>query len=66
MCWVSGELIPRHDDKLQTLSEFSDAAHRIENNAYYTTSTPFKLKHSIGKYFEAAKTSRITTIFLYS
>jgi len=48
MCWVSGELIPRHDDKLQTLSEYSEAANRIDNNAYYTTITPFKRKSSIG------------------
>ena len=68
MCWVSGELIPCHGDKPQTLSEFSEAANRRENNTYYTSSNPFKSKSSIGKYFEAAKASGIATFFfsLYS
>ena len=59
----SNVLDPRHDDNLSTLSELSEAANRKENNADYTTSTPFKTESFIDTFFDAAKASRIATIF---
>jgi len=63
MCWASGELIPRHDDKLQTLSEFSEAANRRENNTYYTTSTRLNLKVQLANISKLRKLHELQTFF---